>query len=320
MGARYLTDQEPPGQRMAFWLETVCTQILPVKIDLRNDRIPKAGMSCSTIGALRVRDVVGGGDHVYTRATPDIRQGDPETVQIGMPLKGSSILVQDGREAVLNAGDLVVYDSSRPFTLVMQDQFRWQVFLLPKAKLQRSERELRQITALPFSSQASVSRVVAQYLHVLAAEASALENTPGATALGESAADLISTLVRAHFGVPWGVADRDSVLRTQVLDYLDRNHGDVDLTTEHVAAAHGISGRRLHGLFEATGASVGERLRDIRLAAIRRDLVDPRLAHRSVARIAAAHGLRNPSAFTRLFRTTEGVTPREYRIAALGLP
>jgi hypothetical protein len=115
------TSREVPGGRPGFWLDTVCTQILPVKIDLRHDRIPAARMSCATLGALRIRDVVGG-DHVYTRDATDIRHGDPETVQVGMPLGGQSILIQDGREAVLNGGDMVLYDSGRPFTLVMESQ------------------------------------------------------------------------------------------------------------------------------------------------------------------------------------------------------
>ena len=105
-------------------------------------------MACNTLGALRIREVVGG-DHVYTRDASDIRHFDPETVQVGMPLGGRSIMIQDGREAVLDGGDMVLYDSSRPFTLVMESQFHWQVFLLPKAKLRRSERELSQVTAIP---------------------------------------------------------------------------------------------------------------------------------------------------------------------------
>lgn len=90
---------------------------------------------------LRIRDVVGG-DHVYTRDAGDIRRGDPETVQVGMPLGGQSIMIQDGPEAVLDAGGMVIYDSSRPFTLVMQNNFHWQVFLLPEDKLRRSDSEL----------------------------------------------------------------------------------------------------------------------------------------------------------------------------------
>lgn len=33
------------------------------------------------------------------------RYGDPETVQVGMPLGGQSIMTQDCREAVLDGGD-----------------------------------------------------------------------------------------------------------------------------------------------------------------------------------------------------------------------
>jgi AraC-like DNA-binding protein len=306
------TSREVPGGRPGFWLDTVCTQILPVKIDLRHDRLPAARMSCATLGALRIRDVVGG-DHVYTRDTADIRRGDPETVQVGMPLGGRSIMIQDGREAVLNGGDMVLYDSSRPFTLVMESQFHWQVFLLPKAKLRRSDRELAQVTAIPLSGARGMSRAVSAFLRGLAAEVTGLEGSPGAAALGENAADLIATMVRSRFGRQWDVADPDAVLIQAIETYLRDHHADPDVDPQRVAAAHGLSVRRLHALFEPTGHSVAGRIREERLAAIRRDLRDPGLAHRSIARVAAMHGMRNPSAFARTFRSVEGVTPREYR-------
>ena len=306
------TSREVPGGRPGFWLDTVCTQILPVKIDLRHDRLPAARMSCATLGALRIRDVVGG-DHVYTRDATDIRHGDPATVQVGMPLGGQSILIQDGREAVLDGGDMVLYDSSRPFTLVMENKFHWQVFLLPKDKLRRSDRELAQVTAIPLPGSRGMSRAVSAFLRGLAAEVTGLEGSPGAAALGENASDLIATMVRSRFGQQWDVADPDAVMIAAVETYLRDHHADPDLDPPRVAAAHGVSVRRLHALFEPTGHPVAARIRDERLAAIRRDLRDPALAHRSIARIAASHGLRNPSAFARLFRSAEGITPREFR-------
>jgi len=316
VGELFITGKEPPGQRMAYWLETVCSQILPVQIDPRHDRVPDAGMSCNALGALRIRDVVGG-DHVYTRTDRLVRRGDPQTVQIGMPLKGCSLLVQDGREAVLSPGDMVVYDSSRPFTLVMESNFRWQVFLLPKVKLQRSDRELAQLTAIAIRPSESMSRVVARFMRGLTAEASYLEHDTGAAALGENAADLIVTLVRSRFGKQWAVGDRDWVLIHAIQSFIADNHGCRDLDPQMIAAAHGISTRRLHALLGPTGRSVGDRVRDERLAAIRRDLADPRLAHRSIGRIAAWHGMPNASAFARLFKTVEGSTAREYRANAL---
>jgi transcriptional regulator GlxA family with amidase domain len=78
-----------------------------------------------------------------------------------------------------------------------------------------------------------------------------------------------------------------------------------------------VSVRRLHQLFATTGRSVGEHVRDLRLAGVRRDLADPRLSGLSIARVAAAHGWQNASAFSRQFRLTESCTPTEFRVRAL---
>ncbi|MGW6281271.1 AraC-like ligand-binding domain-containing protein [Kribbella sp. NPDC055071] len=318
MGELFDTRQAPRKDRMAFWLDTVCQQILPVKIDPRHDAQPEAAMGCRRLGDLAIREVVGG-DHVYVRDDSDVRRGDPGTVQIGIPTGGASILVQDGREAVLNAGDMVLYDSSRPFTLVMQNRFHWHVFLLPKHKLRRSDQELRTLTATAMRGDGGVSAIVSQFLLNLAASGREFERQPTAAALGENAADLIGTLVQTEFGRPWTVGDPEQVLRQQVLHHLEANHHDAMLDPAAVAAAVGISVRSLHALFGTTGATVMERLRSTRLTAIRRDLSDPRLAHRSIGRIAAAHGLPNATVFTRMFKTEFGVTPREFRSSELSL-
>jgi AraC-like DNA-binding protein len=312
VGELFDTRRHVGRERETFWLETVCKQILPVGIDLRHDAVPMAAMATNRLGALRVRRVVGG-DHVYTRTSVDVRRGDPETIQIGMPRVGSSILVQDGREAVLNAGDMVLYDSGRPFTLVMHERFNWQVFLLPKAKLRRSDAELRTLTAIPIDSSSGMAGIVHQFLSKLAADVDALEADPTADALGENAADLIATMVQSRFGMPWSVSDPDGVLREQICGFISRNHADVHLNPAGIAQAHGISIRRLHLVFEGTGTSVMDQLRSARLLAARRDLADPRMRKRSIGQIAQAHGMPNPTLFARQFRAEFAVTPRQFR-------
>ena len=311
MGDLYDTTRQAERDRMAFWLETVCAQILPVRIDPRHDAVPRAAMASNRLGALHMRRVVGG-DHIYVRGEHEVRQGDPDTLQIGMPRGGGSILVQDGREAVLKPGDMVLYDSARPFTLVMEERFNWQVFLLPKARLRRSDAELSTLTAIPMTGSVGMTGVVYQFLSGLAADIDTLESDPTADALGESAADLIATLIQSQFGLPWGVNDPDAVLREQVRGYIIRNHLDPALDPTSIALAHDISVRRLHHLFR-DGSSVMDTLRHERLAATRRDLADPRLVTRSIGQIAAAHGIRSQTVFARVFRAEFGMTAREFR-------
>jgi AraC-like DNA-binding protein len=297
---------------MEYWLSTVCSQILPVQIDPRHDAAPAAAMSCLAIGDMAIRTVVGG-DHVYSRSTKELRAGDPDTLQIGIPLGGSSILVQDGREAVLAAGDMVLYDSSRPFTLAMQERFHWQVFLFPKSLLRRPTHELREITAIRMRGDTGLAGVVQRFLRGVARDGSRLENDADAIMLGKHAADLAGTLIRSTFGREWDVDDADAVLRERVSAFVQAHHTDPALGPGMLALAHNVSLRRLHAAYEGTGRTLMDEVRRVRLEAIRSDLSDHRFSHLTIGQIAAGHGLLSLASFSRAFRSAYGLAPSEFR-------
>jgi AraC-like DNA-binding protein len=78
-------------------------------------------------------------------------------------------------------------------------------------------------------------------------------------------------------------------------------------------AAVNISTRYLHKLFAGEHRSVSQYVRGLRLERCRRDLLDPRLADRSVAAIAFGWGFGDLSGFNRAFKATFGATPRQVR-------
>lgn len=317
MSRTFDTREASAAHRLDYWTQTVCEQIVPVQIDPRGwEQLTGTAMRSTSLGALQVRQVVGG-EHVYVRGHREIGAGDPGTLQVGMQLTGSSLLVQDGREAVMGAGDIVLYDSSRPFSLIMDARFHWQVFLLPKEKLRRSDREIASLTAVRIHGGTGVAGVVARFLRDVAERSDELEADGSAAALCESAADLVGTLVRSELGQQWTVRDPQRMLLDAALAFMEAHLRDPSLGPERVAHAVNVSVRRLHQIFASTGRSVGEHIRDLRLAGVCRDLADPRLAGLSIARVAAAHGWNNASAFSRQFRLTEGCTPSEFRIRAL---
>jgi AraC-like DNA-binding protein len=303
----------PTNERMEYWLNTVCSQILPVQIDPRHDAVPAAAMSCLAIGDMAIRTVIGG-DHVYSRSFAEVRAGDPDTLQIGLPLAGTSILVQDGREAVLHTGDMVLYDSSRPFTLAMQERFHWQVFLFPKSLLRRPTHELRDITAIRMRGDVGLLGVVQRFLRGVARDGARLENDSEAIMLGKHAADLAGTLIRSTFGKEWDVTDLDAVLRERVSTFVQIHHTDPLLSPAMIAVAHNVSLRRLHAAFEGSGYSVMDEVRRTRLEAIRSDLASQPYRHLTIGQIAATHGLLSLASFSRAFRAAYGLTPSEFRL------
>jgi AraC-like DNA-binding protein len=92
-----------------------------------------------------------------------------------------------------------------------------------------------------------------------------------------------------------------------------RHVGDPGLMPRMVAAAHYVSVRYLHKLFETEQTTVAQLIRHRRLERCRRDLLDPAFRAVPVSAIAARWGLLNAAHLSRAFRTAYGAAPIEYR-------
>ena len=104
---------------------------------------------------------------------------------------------------------------------------------------------------------------------------------------------------------------KDSIY-DQVLVYIEKHLDDATLSPANIAKVHGCSLRSLHALFCGRGTTVAGHIRYRRLEQCRRDLVsgltDPR-----VSDIAFKWGFTDLSHFSKLFKTSFGVTPKDYR-------
>ena len=98
-------------------------------------------------------------------------------------------------------------------------------------------------------------------------------------------------------------------IKSDILEMLGRN----DLSSEILAARHGISSRYIRKLFEEDGTSFTAFLLTERLARIRRMLLDSRFAHLTIAQLAHSNGFNDISYFNRAFRRHFGATPSDLR-------
>src|SRR6185437_7198589 len=99
----------------------------------------------------------------------------------------------------------------------------------------------------------------------------------------------------------------------RVHSFIEQHLGEEDLSPGLVAAAHHVSVRYLHRLFEAEDTTVAAWIRRRRLDRCRRDLADPALSALPVSTVAAKWGITDPAHFSRLFRSAYGLPPAEYR-------
>ncbi|WP_435743444.1 helix-turn-helix domain-containing protein [Microbacterium sp. PMB16] len=284
-------------------------------------------LQVSSAGADRFRGIIRGASvdevhvtevratsHVVERTPELIARGDRSYFKVSLMLAGTGLLIQDDREAVLQAGDLAVYDTDRPYSLVFDEDFRTMVVMFPKHLISLPSDMIGQLTAVRISGQEGLGGMVAPYLTQLAGNLDQLAGTTGAR-LAHSALDLVTTVFTRELGLDEVSADPHRALVQRIRGFIDRNLASTDLGPASIASAHFISTRHLHGLFQEQGVTVSTWIRTRRLEQCRRDLLDPMLADRPVAAVAARWGFVDAAHFSRAFKSAFGVSPSEYRAA-----
>ena len=110
-------------------------------------------------------------------------------------------------------------------------------------------------------------------------------------------------------------------LQAQIHEFIQQRLGDPRLCPDIIAAAHRVSTRYLHLLFQEQGLTpVAGWIRERRLERCRHDLANPSQQGRPIHAIAARWGFPDPAHFSRTFRTAYGMSPRDYRHLMLTRP
>ncbi|MFF2951486.1 helix-turn-helix domain-containing protein [Kitasatospora sp. NPDC057965] len=99
----------------------------------------------------------------------------------------------------------------------------------------------------------------------------------------------------------------------EVHAYVDRHLEDPQLGPRTIAAAHRISVRSLHKLFEGEGATVGRLIQRRRLRAAAENLTRTGSGDRTVSGAARRWGFTDPARFSRLFRASYGISASQWR-------
>ncbi|QAY61661.1 helix-turn-helix domain-containing protein [Microbacterium protaetiae] len=250
--------------------------------------------------------------HVVERTPELISRDDRDYFKVSLMLTGTGLLIQDGREAVLEPGSLAVYDTSRPYSLVFDEDFRSMIAMFPRHLISLPAHLVGELTAVRISGSEGLGAVVVPYLSQLAVNLDQLAGTTGAR-LAHSALDLVTTVFTRELGLDDVGADPHRALMQRIRAHIDRNLASTELSPGSIASAHFISTRHLHGLFQEQGMTVSTWIRTRRLEQCRRDLIDPVYADRPVAAIAARWGFVDAAHFSRAFKAAFDVSPSEYR-------
>ncbi|MFD1536263.1 helix-turn-helix domain-containing protein [Nonomuraea guangzhouensis] len=235
---------------------------------------------------------------------------------LGLVRYGHAWLEQDGRLASLSPGEFTLYCGSRPFRLEFDGPYRYFLIRIAAIPADPLFGTARGVTANPEILRLPSARILAAMLMELADQAPELGPLAGRE-LGHHVTAMLKTVL-CESSRPGPPVEGVSLLE-RILDHIDRHLGD-DLVPGAIAAAHHVSVRYLHKLFEQHGRPVSDHVRSRRLDRIRQDLADPALAGLPAQAVAGRWGIKDPSHFSKLFRAEYGISPREFRREATASP
>lgn len=249
-----------------------------------------------------------------------IRRADPELCSVIVPVAGTLVLSQAGRETVLDAQHLALYDSSQPFRIQFAADgaaARAVRAHIPRALLgcRLPSDGLGRLLARPLPARTGFGGLLARFLADLSADAAGYR-PHDLPRLGLLAQDLLTSVVAHHLDADDPLPDgpRHRTLLLSIETFIRQHLGDPQLSPETVAAAHHVSTSHLHRLFRTRETTVAAWIRQQRLEHARRDLTDPALRDVPIHQIAARWGFKDHATFTRAFRSAYGAAPKDYRL------
>ncbi|MGW1716368.1 AraC-like ligand-binding domain-containing protein [Streptomyces sp. NPDC002156] len=310
----------PAAERVPHWHDHMSRSLAASDLYVHRPNEFRASMRFLDLGTVQV-------SHLslstmrFQRTPRLIRESDPEQLCAGLILSGRQALSQHGRDALPGLYDLVLYDTSHPHqgwvsngeglagNLVVQ---------IPRSLLALPMNRVLGLTAVSLTTQRGVAALLAQFMLRLSQDADLFRPTDGPR-LATVLVDLLSATLAHELDAGRALLpeSHQRVLVLRIQAFIRHHLADPELSPGLVAAAHQISLRQLHRLFEQQDTTVGALIRRQRLERCCHDLADPSLVSRTIHSIAARWGFRRPADFTRSFRAAYGMPPSDYRALAL---
>jgi AraC-like DNA-binding protein len=229
---------------------------------------------------------------------------DGENLAVKVMTRGRTRISQGRGDAELGPADLVLLDPSR--TVRFESTASAHVtILVPRRELRIRPAQIDKLVGVRIDGSHGPGALVSAL-----ARDSARSMTGFRPAEARRSAAAIVELITV--AVEAGVGDErpapDERLRDRIAGYIEARLADPGLSPSGIAAAHHISVRRLHKLFEDQPLTVAALIRRRRLERCRAELAT---GGHTVTAVAARWGFADPTHFSKLFKATYGYNARD---------
>ncbi|ATG89308.1 helix-turn-helix domain-containing protein [Methylomonas koyamae] len=227
-------------------------------------------------------------------------------------LHGRYRLQQDGRAAELQAGDIALYDATRPHRIECPEPFAKLLVSVPRQLLQQRLVGVEHCSAMRIPGSGGLGAVTSDFLRSAARQADCIDAARFAPLAGQ-ALDLLALTLSALRPGRFELADHRAQALSRIKRLIEARLADPELDSAAIAGAARLSPRYINALFNAENTSLMRYVWQRRLQRCGEELRSERHAGRSLTEIALRWGFNDMSHFSRAFKRRYGCSPSDYR-------
>jgi len=241
------------------------------------------------------------------RKTPaDVRAEDGRYFFLIYQQSGSSVLFQHGKESLLNSGDSALIDSRYSSEFRYLEGMRQISFHLPCDALERRLNGAKPRVCQALSSGDPMGNILGTFIRQISAKHELFDGSES-SAMEEALLSMLAPLGDDRESQGGNLRDY-----ARVVAYIDAKLKE-ELSPEMIAREAGVSVRSLYRLFQDRDKSLNTYIRDRRLKRCAEQLKSGDHRHENLTHIAHRWGFKDSAHFSRAFKTSFGMSPREYR-------
>lgn len=248
------------------------------------------------------------------RTPQQLRHEGESVVGVQFVMEGRERFNTTRGQLELQRGDMVVWTTDQAIDFEVMDRLRKLTLIIPWSRLRQHLPERQHLPAGgKLEARSGAGSLLAAHLLALSGQIDALD-IGMCHAVNRWTLDLLAAALTPEPSV--GRRASSVAMLRQVQMQAMKNLHDHDLTPVRIAAAHRMSLRHLHLLFQRGGLTVSGWIQDQRLQRCRDALLDPAYRHHHIGEIAYRWGFVSAPHFSRAFKNKFGLSPRELRTAA----
>ncbi|UMY18637.1 acetamidase/formamidase family protein [Methylobacterium organophilum] len=229
-----------------------------------------------------------------------------------LPQEGGGLLQAAEGDRILRSGQMLLGPRGGDWQLSFQRGLHAIVLAAPAEMFRGRTLALQNLSRPHILDREGVSGILAKAAEAAAGTLDRLSEMAWET-VAQSAAELLLALATERASEAADASSSRVALLQRLYATIERRLGAASLSVAEIAQSEGISERYVQKLFEGSGDSFSQYLRERRLQRAWHDLVDPACGAVSISEIAYRYGFSDSAHFSRLFRERFGLPPRELR-------